>query len=73
MKKNKAGNDEKGMWGRREVTIQSIMAPWTCPMSKDLKEGRVAPHAYLGKRIPGSGVQCQSPKAGTGMCRRRGS
>lgn len=46
MKKNKAGNDEKGMWGRREITIQSMMASRTCPLSKDLKEGRVAPHAF---------------------------
>ena len=43
MKKNIAGNEEKGIWGRREVTTQSMMASRTCPLSKDLKEGRVAP------------------------------
>lgn len=40
----KTGNDEKGTWGRREVTIQS-MAPRTDPLSEDLKEGRVVAHA----------------------------
>lgn len=47
--------------------------PTDVPYEQGLKEGRVAPHAYLGKRIPGSGVKCQSPKAGSGMCRKRGS
>lgn len=61
MKKNKAGNDEKGMWGRREITIQSMMASRMCPLSKDLKEGRAAPHAYWERGFQAAGSHAEVP------------
>lgn len=42
------GNDDKATRREEGGYNSKCDSPLTCPLSKDLKEGRKAPHAYLG-------------------------